>query len=178
MNIFITADHHFNHKNIIAYCNRPFKTVEEMDNIMTEKWNNKVGKDDLVIHLGDFALGNKDKVGEIRKRLNGNIILIKGNHDRVNEGFIVVRDSIQIGNFLFSHRPIPKGEIPKGCINVHGHIHEKESLSGINVSVEKTDYEPILFEELKKKMNIKRDKKVICTSRDLNPGERLGKPSY
>ena len=66
MNIFITADHHFNHKNIIEYCDRPFKTVEEMNNTMIEKWNNKVGKDDLVIHLGDFALGNKEKVKETR----------------------------------------------------------------------------------------------------------------
>ena len=153
MKLFITADHHFNHKNIIEYCKRPFKTVEEMDNIITEKWNKKVGKDDLVIHLGDFALGNRQKVKETREKLNGTIILIKGNHDRVNEGFIVVRDSIQIGNLLFSHRPIPKGEVPKGCINVHGHIHEKESLSGINVSVEKTDYEPIILEELEKKIN-------------------------
>jgi len=46
MKIFITADHHFHHKNIIEYCKRPFKTVEEMDNVMTEKWNRKVGKDD------------------------------------------------------------------------------------------------------------------------------------
>ncbi len=164
MKVFITADHHFHHKNIIEYCKRPFKTVEEMDNAMTEKWNKKVGKDDLVIHLGDFALGNKEKVKKTREKLNGTIILIKGNHDRVNEGFIVVRDSIQIGNLLFSHRPIPKGEVPKGCINVHSHIHEKESLSGINVSVEKTDYEPILLEELEKKINerasMKKDKKV------------------
>ena len=164
MKIFITADHHFHHKNIIEYCKRPFKTVEEMDNAMTEKWNKKVGKDDLVIHLGDFALGNKEKVKETREKLNGTIVLMKGNHDRVNEGFIVVRDSIQIGNILFSHRPIPKGEVPKGCINVHGHIHEKESLSGINVSVEKTDYEPIILEELEKKINerasMKRDKKA------------------
>ena len=151
MKIFITADHHFHHKKIIEYCKRPFKIVEDMDNVMTEKWNKKVGKDDLVIHLGDFALGNKEKVKETREKLNGTIILIKGNHDRVNEGFIIVRDSIQIGNLLFSHRPIPKGEVPKGCVNVHGHIHEKESLSGINVSVEKTDYEPILFEELEKR---------------------------
>ena len=150
MKIFIAADHHFHHKNIIEYCKRPFKTVEEMDNVMIEKWNKKVGKNDLVIHLGDFALGNKEKIKETREKLNGTIILIKGNHDRVNEGFIVVRDSIQIGNLLFSHRPIPKGEVPKGCINIHGHIHEKESLSGINVSVEKTDYDPILLEELEK----------------------------
>src|SRR3989344_4017153 len=101
MKIFITADHHFNHKNIIEYCKRPFKTVEEMNETMIERWNRRVGKDDLVIHLGDFGLGNKEKINEIRKRLNGTIILIKGNHDRVIKDFIVVRDSIQIGNLLF-----------------------------------------------------------------------------
>ena len=155
MKIFITADHHFHHKNIIEYCGRPFKTVEEMDRIMIEKWNNKVGKDDLVIHLGDFALGNKEKVKETREKLNGTIVLIKGNHDRVSEGFIIVEDFIRIGNIIFSHRPIPKNEIPKGCVNVHGHIHEKESLNGINVSVEKTDYEPIELDELEKKIKEK-----------------------
>ena len=140
MKIFITADHHFHHKNIIEYCGRPFKTVEEMDRVMMEKWNNKVSKDDLVIHLGDFALGTKEKIKETREKLNGTIILIKGNHDRVTNGFIIVEDYMRIGNLFFSHRPIPKNEIPKGCINIHGHIHEKESIHGVNVSVEKTDY--------------------------------------
>ena len=155
MKIFITADHHFNHKNIIEYCKRPFKTVEEMNETMIERWNRRVGKDDLVIHLGDFGLGNKEKINEIRKRLNGTIILIKGNHDRVIKDFIVVRDSIQIGNLLFSHRPTPKREIPKGCINIHGHIHEKDSFNGINVSVEKTNYEPILLDEIENEINDK-----------------------
>ena len=156
MRIFITADHHFNHKNIIEYCKRPFKSVEEMNNIMIEKWNKKVNKEDLVIHLGDFALGNKQQVNDIRKKLNGTIILIKGNHDKVNKGFLIVRDSLQIGNLIFTHRPIPKADISKGCVNVHGHIHEKDSLHGINVSVEKTDYEPILLEELENKILDKR----------------------
>jgi len=139
MKIFITADHHFHHKNIIEYCNRSFKTVEEMDNVTIEKWNKKVGRDDLVIHLGDFALGTKEQVKETKEKLNGTIILIKGNHDRVNEGFIVVRDSIQIGNLLFSHRPIPKKEIPKGCIN------ESEKSDELTISTSKTE---ILFLEL------------------------------
>lgn len=154
MKIFITADHHFHHKNIIEYCNRPFKTVEEMDKVMIEKWNKKVGKDGLVIHLGDFALGTKEQVKETREKLNGTIVLIKGNHDKAIKEFIVVRDSLQIGNIIFSHRPIPKKEIPKDCINVHGHIHEKESVSGINVSVEQTNYDPVLLEELEKQIGI------------------------
>jgi calcineurin-like phosphoesterase family protein len=159
MKIFITADHHFHHKNIIEYCKRPFKTVEEMNKVMMEKWNKKVGKNDLVIHLGDFALGNKREVKNTREKLNGTIILIKGNHDKSIKDFIVIRDSIQIGNLLFSHRPIPKNELPKGCINVHGHIHEKDSSDGINISVEKTGYEPVLLEDVEKQVNWKRIKR-------------------
>ena len=60
MKIWIISDTHFCHKNIIAYSGRPFKTVEEMNDEIIKRWNNKVGKDDFVIHLGDFALGKKD----------------------------------------------------------------------------------------------------------------------
>lgn len=152
MKIFITSDTHFNHKNIIEYTKRPFKTVKDMDEEIIKKWNNKVGKDDLVIHLGDFALGDKEEVKEIKKRLNGNIILLKGNHDHKSvrgAGFIIVKGTLEIENLILSHSPLPKEEIPRGFVNIHGHIHEKESLNGINVSVEKTNYEPLELEELK-----------------------------
>ncbi len=96
---------------------------------MAEKWNKKVGKDDMVIHLGDFALGNKEKVKETRERLNGTIILIKGNHDKVNERFMVVRDSMQMGNLIFSNRPIPKGEVPKSRINIQAISMKKKALA-------------------------------------------------
>lgn len=154
MKIFITADHHFNHKNIIKYCKRPFKTVEQMNEFMIEKWNSKVDKDDLVIHLGDFSFSDKEKIKEIRKRLNGTIILIKGNHDKKIKdcGFIIVEGFIQTGNLILSHRPFRKEEIPKGCINVHGHIHEKDSFDGVNVGVDKTNYEPIEIKEIFRKV--------------------------
>jgi calcineurin-like phosphoesterase family protein len=95
MKTFIVADTHFRHENIIKYSGRPFKTVEEMDEQMIKRWNSRVGKDDLVIHLGDFALGNKEEVSEIRNKLNGNIILLKGNHDHrsIREaGFLIHQD--------------------------------------------------------------------------------------
>lgn len=151
MKIFITADHHFNHENIIKYCKRPFKTVEEMNEFMIEKWNEKVGKEDLVIHLGDFALGDRKKVKEIKERLNGTVILIPGNHDHKimrDYGFIIVEGFIRIKNLILTHRPLPKKEIPKGFINAHGHIHEKNSYCGINVSVDKTNYEPVELSEI------------------------------
>jgi len=154
MKIFVISDTHFNHKNIIEYTGRPFKTVEEMNKEMIKRWNNEVGKDDLVIHLGDFALGSKEEIKELKNRLNGIILLIRGNHDhqsKINEaGFIIIEDYIIIGDKIFSHRPIEKNLIPYGLTNVHGHIHEKESLGGINVSVEKINYEPLELEELKR----------------------------
>ncbi|MDP1694948.1 MAG: metallophosphoesterase [Candidatus Woesearchaeota archaeon] len=153
MKIFIVSDTHFCHNNIIEYSGRPFKTVEEMNEEMIKRWNNKVEKDDFVIHLGDFALGNKEEVVKIRDRLNGNIILLKGNHDNKSvreSGFLIVKGTLEIDNLIFSHNPLQKKDIPVGFINVHGHIHEKESVNGFNVSVEKTNYEPILLEDLKK----------------------------
>src|SRR3989344_7984229 len=154
--IWITSDHHFNHYNIIRYCKRPFGSVKEMNETMIKKWNKKVKPIDLVIHLGDFAF--KRSAGDFRKRLNGTILLIKGNHDfRINkdDGFIIIEGIIQIGNLLLTHRHLLPENIPKGFYNVHGHIHQKDSFNGINVSVEKTDYEPIELNELIK--NIKKN---------------------
>lgn len=50
MKIFVTADTHFLHGNIIAYCGRPF-TSETMTDELVDRWNAVVGKDDLVIHF-------------------------------------------------------------------------------------------------------------------------------
>lgn len=157
MKIFIISDTHFHHENIIKYSNRPFKSVEEMDKEMIKKWNNKVGKKDMVIHLGDFVLGNEKEIKDLKDNLNGTIFLLKGNHDhRImrKAGFIIIKGSLEIGNLIFSHNPLKKEDIPNGFINVHGHIHEKESVNGINLSVEKTNYEPVELDELKKSLKI------------------------
>lgn len=79
--IFFTSDTHFYHENIIRFCNRPFSNVEEMNSTMIERWNAKVPKDGLVFHLGDFAWGGLNKYKQIREQLNGDIVLIKGNHE-------------------------------------------------------------------------------------------------
>lgn len=81
MNIFLTADLHFGHKNIIQYENRPYKDIEEMDNSLINIWNNQVDNDDLVYILGDFSWYNANKTSEILKKLKGRKILIIGNHD-------------------------------------------------------------------------------------------------
>ena len=80
--IFFTGDLHFGHQNVIAYDNRPFGTVEEMDAELVRRWNAKVGKGDLVYVLGDLIWMSRNKeAADIIKSLNGQIILIRGNHD-------------------------------------------------------------------------------------------------
>ena len=157
MALYIISDSHFNHVNIIKYAERPFKTVEEMNEVMIERWNKKVGKNDTVLHLGDFALGKKKELMAVKDRLNGHIVLINGSHDRdilkiKQEKFMIIEGNLKMGHIIFSHEPLPKKEIPVGFVNVHGHIHQKESYNGLNVSVEKTDYTPLSLDELKERI--------------------------
>lgn len=79
--IFFTSDTHFYHGNIMKYCNRPFSSVEEMNETLINNWNKVVPKDGIVFHLGDFGFCGKDKFYEILDRLNGKIYWVIGNHD-------------------------------------------------------------------------------------------------
>ena len=81
--VFFTADLHFGHENVIQFDNRPFETVEEMDAELIRRWNAKVGKGDLVFVLGDMIWKTRNSDAEtLIRSLNGQIVLIKGNHDR------------------------------------------------------------------------------------------------
>ena len=147
--IFVTSDHHFFHANIIKYCNRPFFSYQEMNEVMIKRWNKVVGKNDVVIYCGDFAWRGKARL--IRPRLNGTIILVRGNHDLTlskRDGFVIIEGNLGMGNMIFSHEPLE--EVPKGIINIHGHIHHHDSDKGINVSVEKTNYYPIKLKDVMK----------------------------
>lgn len=70
---FFTADTHFNHSNIIEFCNRPFKNAEEMNEVLITNWNSKITDEDIVYHLGDFGYG---ELGTILDRLRGKIYYI------------------------------------------------------------------------------------------------------
>ena len=78
---YFVSDTHFQHENIIKYCKRPFKDVEENDEELIRRWNEKVPEDGIVFHLGDVAFGDPSKVDKILERLNGKIYLVIGNHD-------------------------------------------------------------------------------------------------
>ena len=88
--VFFTSDTHFYHGNIIRFCNRPFEDVEMMNETIISNWNNTVGLDDTVFHLGDFCLGGSAEWTKILDRLNGKIYLILGNHDLKNlrQGYV------------------------------------------------------------------------------------------
>lgn len=85
MTVWFTADTHFNHKGVIRMCNRPFTSVEAMNETLVENWNDVVHKDDTVYFLGDFAFGTKKHTQPILGRLQGRKHLIMGNHDRQNK---------------------------------------------------------------------------------------------
>lgn len=147
------SDTHFNHENIIKYCNRPFSSVEEMNEYMIKEWNAVVKEKDIICHLGDFALGSKNEIESLVKRLNGNKILILGNHDKrgrewfLNRGFVKVYKRLILDNYIFSHVPQPLKILANGKINIHGHTHGENSYLDknkyMNVSVEVTEYKPI-----------------------------------
>jgi len=83
MQTYFTSDTHFDHKNVIQYCNRPFLSVDEMNIVMVEKWNSVVTNKDTVYHLGDFTLGDIRHFTKWISQLNGNIKILPGSHDHL-----------------------------------------------------------------------------------------------
>lgn len=162
--IWYTADHHFNHHNIIEYTGRPFKTVAEMDRVLIEAWNSCVRPGDFVFHLGDFCFHKRDDPAEYLNKLNGTVCLICGNHDRKRVWrrmpFSCERMEAYIGEFhcLLNHRPLyPRGSKDPFCDSqpgldpanydfvISGHIHQKRLWSGnsLNVGVDMHDFKPL-----------------------------------
>ena len=159
MKVFVISDTHFNHANVIKYCNRPFEDVEQMNETLIKNWNETVSNNDVVIHLGDVGFGKKEEIAAIIKRLNGRKILIKGNHDNWsdetyrNMGFeYVSRYPILYADFyLMSHAPRILSQTTP-YFNCYGHIHNDEryteNATSKCYSVERIGYRPcLLFEK-------------------------------
>lgn len=134
MNTFFIADLHFGHENIIKFDHRPFNSAEEMDEELIKRWNNKVSKGDLVYSLGDMFWKSQEYAYNILKRLNGSIILIKGNHDKwlhnANNKSLLsgIKDYDEINvddkKLILSHYYIPMyNSHYHGSIMLHGHTH-------------------------------------------------------
>lgn len=164
-NIWIISDTHFNHENIIKYCNRPFANAKEMNEAMIENWNSTIKDGDMVYHCGDVYFG---KNTDWSHRLNGRKRLILGNHDNAKdqtlqnmfEKIMVWRMFPEFG-LLLTHVPVHKSSLEvKVFRNVHGHTHNiefdeqieldnKRRFRYTNVCVERTEYKPINIEELR-----------------------------
>lgn len=167
--IFLTADSHFGHANVIRYCDRPFETKDEHDQTLVDNWNTVVRPKDVVYHLGDFGFGNVDYIHKIAQRLHGQIILIKGNHDsgkmirRLSDRFQTVKDTHFVrhgGHKIFmshyAHRTWPSSN--HGSWHIFGHSHGNLPPHGlsVDVGVDVWNYTPISFDQLKEFMDTRK----------------------
>ena len=160
MAYFFTSDTHFGHKNIIDFCERPFKNLKEMDETLIRNWNSVVKENDIVFHLGDYGWSNKTKI--YLNRLNGTIIKIKGNHDSKSYSPIIDM-TINLGGKHWYLIHDPKEAF--GEYNIVGHVHknwksirmlEKGRVVGyaINVGVDVRDYRPVSLKTILKELEI------------------------
>lgn len=170
MKTFFCADTHFAHANIIKFCNRPFKDVDDMNSKLINNWNQRVKQDDIVYNLGDWCFrggkeGGSNKAHYWEKKLHGKIIHIAGNHD-INNGVksILMAALLEFGGYqvFAQHRPpMMRPEVPEFCdFALCGHIHnlwkfqyntEDPNIVNvpiINVGVDVWNYRPVSMEEI------------------------------
>ncbi|MCB0512609.1 MAG: metallophosphoesterase, partial [Bacteroidetes bacterium] len=117
---WFTSDTHFFHENIIKYCNRPFSSAEEMNEVLIDNWNSVVKPGDIVYHLGDVTMGQKShgQFSSLWTRLNGRKRLVVGNHDDVkylaSGAFfekVMLWRAWNDKNLLFTHVPVHEESI-------------------------------------------------------------------
>lgn len=164
--IYLTADLHFYHENIIKLEGRPFDSVEEMNEILIKRWNSYIKKNDEMYILGDLTLGSKKDNLELFKQLKGKKYLIVGNHDRVTpqwyEHFEWIKDyhilRCNKQKYILFHYPIYswKGK-DKGYRHLHGHTHDGSHPDfdhplKYNVGLGVNNYFPIALEDVEERI--------------------------
>ena len=171
--VWFTSDLHFWHKNICKYCNRPYESVEEMNEAIIQNWNAVVKDDDIVFVTGDLGFCGIEKLKPLLERLKGKKYLIQGNHDSDKVVFKLVEGNIFEDSYklttitITGDEEIPEQMITlchfpmidwynkeKGAWMVHGHQHqlpETPSCSVLHwdVGLDKNHMTPISFEQLK-----------------------------
>lgn len=153
--IWLISDTHFDHKNIIRYTNRPFSSVQEMNDYMYHAWIMTVNPNDYVFFLGDMAMGTRSGSWWADK-LPGRLIWIRGNHDRGGDLLDYATIICDPYEFLLIHRPEHARGYAFGNSRfvIYGHVHNNQPFYdpriGFNVSVEAIGYKPISFCEILK----------------------------
>jgi len=186
-NTFFTSDTHFSHANIIRYSKRPFESVEEMDATLIENWNARVKPSDTVYHLGDFAFASAARIWELLKQLNGQKLLLRGNHDKeldkamaqhVGDAGKVIwygdYKELKVGSqhVVLSHYPFERWNRSHfGAWHLHGHEHgmleDRHDLLRMDVGVDVVgkwlaphfEYAPISYDEIA----------VVMAGKDFKP---------
>lgn len=159
-----TADTHFGHLGIIAQCGRPFADVRDMDEALIENWNSVVGKNDVVIHLGDFAHKcEQRRLEAIFDRLNGRKFLVIGNHDDLATLSLpwaappasLVETTIEGVRVVMCHYALRTWHRQnRGAIALYGHSHGRlpgTSLSA-DVGVDCWGYAPVTLDQIKQRL--------------------------
>lgn len=169
MKTWLTSDNHFGHNNIYSFTKsdgtklRPWSNNIDGDAAMVANWNSVVSKEDKVYHLGDFAFQNRHL--SILDHLNGRKVLIRGNHDTLklsqySKYFKDVRGCHVLDKFVLTHIPVHPASKGRFIGNIHGHTHSNvvHDQNGApdpwyhNVCVEQTNFTPILFDDIRKKV--------------------------
>ena len=178
MVIWLTADLHIGHHNIIRYCERPFKDLNSMHETIIERWNDCISEEDTVYILGDLGFVKKSgkAISEVVKRLNGRKILIRGNHDKGEKNWYLENGIDEIsGHYvtmegsLLSHYPLEldihdgkkvrkiKGILSEVYIRdkckfhyyAHTHRIPVKGENFMNVGVDLHDYYPVRYRKAK-----------------------------
>ena len=167
--VFLVSDTHFGHLGVCKFTRndgvtklRPWDSPEEMDEEMVKRWNETVKPNDKIYHLGDVVI-NRKAMG-IMRRLNGDKVLIRGNHDifrdhEYMEHFRELRAYHVMNGMILSHIPIHPESLGRFGTNIHGHTHANRVMNGKVIDVryhcvcvEQTDFRPILFEDVIKRI--------------------------
>ena len=156
MSNFFISDTHFAHKRVIEFGYRPFKDLEHMHIELFKRWNAKVKAEDTVYIIGDFNFGGVGQRNKLFKKLNGNKVLIKGNHDSTG---LLLGGYVEIGKkgWEVVHNP----DDSSASRVIHGHIHlpiatrvkrQKNGRLFVNVNCELWDYEPVSVKQILKEV--------------------------
>lgn len=170
MTIFFTSDLHFGHENIIMLAERPFSSLEDMEQALIGNINERVGRNDTLYILGDFSFGQAQRYSnKIRARIEcKQVHLIRGNHDKsydLESPFSTVGDykelKIEGRKFVLFHFPIQHPSwngCQRGSIHLHGHIHSKgmeynlfqrnQGIARYDVGVDANGFYPVSAEEI------------------------------
>jgi len=159
--IHFISDTHFDHKNIIRYCNRPFNSTRQMNQTLVENWHKSVNDNDTVFFLGDMSYGkNRRPIDYWLGKLTGKISYIRGNHDKdiINRATVIHSHyGIKYNNYQFllmhdPHRPngydgwIIHGDKHNNNLKDYPFINQKNKT--VNICAELVDYTPLSLDRL------------------------------